>query len=133
MSPLAQLQADEITDAGLAQISRYVCPSWQLAPGIYPRDYYRVCLQDHNILQFLEREKQVDLFPLMIYILTHELVHIIRFRKFQQRFDVSREEKDKEETKVHQATFDILKPIKKINLEPVLDSYIGHRCPVNIF
>ncbi|MBI5583885.1 MAG: hypothetical protein HY892_08675 [Deltaproteobacteria bacterium] len=129
ISHLAQLSREEITDQGLAQISRYVRPPEHLLPGDYPRDYYRVCLQDHNILQLIEREKEVELFPLMIYILTHELVHIIRFRKFQQRFDVSPEEKNVEERKVHQATFDILKPLRKINLEPVLDSYFGHRCP----
>lgn len=132
IAPLAQLRLEEITDQGLAQISRYVRRADHLLPGDYPRDYYRVCLQDHNILQAVERERGVELLPLMIYVLTHELVHIIRFRKFQQRFDVSTEEKDVEERKVHQATFDILRPLRKINLEPVLDSYLGHRCPMSV-
>lgn len=128
ISHLTQLRREEITDQGLAQISRYIRHPACLLPGDYPRDYYRVCLQDHNILQVVERGKGVELLPLMIYILTHELVHIIRFRKFQQRFDVSPEEKDVEERKVHLATFQILKGIKRSNLEPVLDSYLGHRC-----
>ena len=130
ISHLAQLSREEITDQCLAQISRYIRVPEHRLPGDFPRDYYRVCLQDHNILQVVEREKRVELFPLLIYILTHELVHIIRFRKFQQRFDVGPEEKEIEEQKVHQATFNILKPIRKINLEPVLDSYVGHRCPM---
>jgi hypothetical protein len=129
VSPLAQLQQEEITDQGLAQISRYVFTPVQWLPTPHLRDYYRVCLQDHNILKVLERGDGLELFPLMIYILTHELVHIIRFRKFFQRFDVSSEEREVEENKVHSTTYDILRPIKKIDLQPIFDSYVGHRCP----
>jgi hypothetical protein len=57
------------------------------------------------------------------------LVHIIRFRKFFQRFDVGFEEREIEESKVHSTTFDILKSIRKIDLQPIFDSYVGHRCP----
>jgi hypothetical protein len=129
VSPLAQLQQEEITDQGLAQISRYVFTPYQWLPAPHLRDYYRICLQDHNILKVLERRDGLELFPLMIYILTHELVHVIRFRKFFQRFDVSCEEREIEENKVHSTTYDILRPIKKIALQPIFDSYVGHRCP----
>ena len=49
-----------------------------------------------------------------------------------QRFDVTEEEKAVEEGKVHQATFEILKSLKGIQLNPILDSYLGHRCPTEI-
>jgi hypothetical protein len=127
ISNLAQLRWEEITPHSLAQITRYVHPFPKGLPLGYPRDYYRVCLQDHNILRVIEREEGIELFPLMVYILTHELVHIIRFRKFMQRFDVEQDQKAIEEGKVHQTTYNILKTLKGINLDPVFDSYSGHR------
>jgi len=129
ISNLAQLRKEEITARGLAQIARYVHPFPFEVPLSYPRDYYRICLQDHNILRVIERKEGIEFFPLMIYILTHELVHVVRFRKFMQRFDVDQEEKSVEEGKVHQSTYEILKSLKGINLKPVIDSYVGHRCP----
>jgi hypothetical protein len=129
VSNLVQLKEEEITPYGLAQIARYVQPFPDRIPMYYPRDYYRICLQDHNILKAINRQEGIELLPLMIYILTHELVHVIRFRKFVQRFDVTLEEKTVEEGKVHQATYQILKPLKGLNLAPVFESYGDHRCP----
>lgn len=133
VSNLVQLKEEEITPYGLAQIARYVYPSPYCLPMVSLRDYYRICLQDHNILRVINRNDGIELFPLMVYILTHELVHIIRFRKFMQRFDVDQEEKEIEEGKVHQTTYQILKSLKGINLNPIFDSYVGHRCPTNGF
>ncbi len=131
VSNLVQLQEEEITPYGLAQIARYVYPVPYRIPMYSLRDYYRICLQDHNILKVINRNDGIELFPLMVYILTHELVHIIRFRKFMQRFDVDQEEKEIEEGKVHQTTYQILRSLKGINLNPIFDSYVGHRCPTN--
>ncbi|MGC1402826.1 MAG: hypothetical protein WA974_07845 [Thermodesulfobacteriota bacterium] len=130
VSNLVHLHEKEITPHGLAQIARYVHPFPFRMPLHYPRDYYRICLQDHNILRVLKRNNGIELLPLMVYILTHELVHVIRFRKFMQRFDVDQEEKEIEEGKVHQTTYQILKPLKGINLNPIIESYAGHRCPI---
>jgi len=129
ISNLAHLRKEEITSDGLAQIARYVYPFPYRIPMNYPRDYYRICLQDHNILGVIDRKEGIELFPLMVYVLTHELVHVVRFRKFMQRFDVEQEEKAAEEGKVHLATYQILKSLKGINLNPIFDSYVGHRCP----
>jgi hypothetical protein len=125
-------EISNLASRGLAQISRYVYPSPYRIPTTYPRDYYRVCLQDHNILRVVDRREGIELFPLMVYILTHELVHVVRFRKFMQRFDVGAEEKAVEESKVHQTTYQILQALKGINLSPVFNSYLGHRCPNDI-
>lgn len=132
VSNLTQLREEEITPHGLAQIARYVVPFPEWIPVNYPRDYYRICLQDHNILGVIDRQEGIELFPLLVYILTHELVHVIRFRKFMQRFEVTEKEKFVEEGKVHQTTFEILKPLKGLRLNPILDSYLGHRCPTEI-
>lgn len=129
VSHLPRLNREEITPLGLAQISRYVCPFPYWTTTKHPRDFYRICLQDHNILQVLDRREGIGLFPLMVYILTHELVHVVRFRKFMQRFDAGEEEKAHEEGRVHETTYRILSSLKGIGLEPVFDSYLGHRCP----
>lgn len=127
VSNLCQLREEEITPNGLAQIARYVYPFPDRSRVYWLRDYYRICLQDHNILRAIGRNDGIELFPLMVYILTHELVHVIRFRKFMQRFDVDPEEKAIEEGKVHQTTYQILKSLKKIHLNPVFESYTDHR------
>lgn len=133
VSHLPKLAREEISTQGLAQISRYVCPFPYWTTVKHPRDFYRICLQDHNILQVLERGDGIEFFPLMVYVLTHELVHVVRFRKFMQRFDAGEGEKAVEEGRVHETTYQILKPLKGIGLEPIFESYRGHRCPNEYF
>ena len=42
------------------------------------------------------------LFSLVVYIATHELIHIVRFSKFLQNFHASPDEKQAEEKRVHE-------------------------------
>ena len=90
-------------------------------------DFYLICLQDHHILNAVERDEELFLLPLLVYVFTHELVHIVRFCNFFQRFDVASRERDREETVVHAQTFDILKNLLMPRLGYVLDSYRDHR------
>ena len=90
-------------------------------------DFYFICLQDHQILKALKRDNDLGLLAILVYVFTHELVHIVRFCNFFQRFDVSGEKKDREEKVVHETTFEILEDLSLPNLEYVLDSYQGHR------
>jgi hypothetical protein len=69
---------------------------------------YAVVLQDHNILPALLRPAGHDLWTLVLFVLTHELVHIIRFRRFEVDFFAGRAERDHEERIVHDITRDIL-------------------------
>jgi len=44
-------------------------------------DFYRIELNDHSILTAAERENLIhasDLYPFLVYILTHEMVHLVR-------------------------------------------------------
>jgi hypothetical protein len=91
------------------------------------RDCYFICLQDHAILKALERDRYLMLLPLLIYVFTHELVHIVRFCNFLQMFDVSQKNRFREEEIVHSTTFDILKDFSLPNLNYVLYSYRDHR------
>jgi hypothetical protein len=91
------------------------------------RDYYFICLQDHQILEALSKDKNLQLLPLLIYVFVHELVHIVRFCNFSQRFDVSENRRDKEEKVVHSTTFDILEDLPLPRMDYVLHSYQSHR------
>ncbi len=81
-----------------AQVIRYrarVERSKTAHPG--RRETYGVVLQDPNILLALLRSTMHDLWTLGLFILTHELIHIIRFRKCRVDFFASVEDRDKEE------------------------------------
>jgi len=49
----------------------------RVAPGT-PSDHYRIQLNDQSILAAALRENFTDLYPFLVYILTHEMVHLVR-------------------------------------------------------
>lgn len=49
-------------------------------------DVYGVVLQDPYILRELFRTKSFDLWPVALYVMTHELTHIVRFKRFEVNF-----------------------------------------------
>lgn len=116
----------EISPHALAQLAKYTCclPGRELKSAHY--DMYRICLQDHNILSTLDKQTKLALLPLLIYIITHELVHIIRFSHFQHLFDATVEEKEQEEKRVHSLTREILQPFKCPDLEEIAFYYHSH-------
>ena len=91
------------------------------------RDFYFICLQDPQILKALRRDKNLGLLPLLVYIFTHELVHIVRFCNFSERYEVSEKGREKEERVVHETTFEILKNLSVPEMDYILDAYHGHR------
>jgi hypothetical protein len=88
-------------------------------------DFYRVCLQDHNILK-AHRGRDLALFPLLLYIVTHELVHIVRFSQFLALFEASEPQRLAEEQRVHRLTHRILEPFNYLNMMPVIRYYEDH-------
>ena len=97
------------------------------------KDFYCIYLQDHQILHAVERDRELTLLPFLTYIFTHELVHIVRFGSFLQRYNVSGAIREKEEEIVHGVTFDILKSLKLKRMDYVLNAYQGHRiCEINL-
>ena len=92
------------------------------------RDCYFICLQDQHILEALDRDKNLGLIPLLVYVFTHELVHIVRFCNFSQRFELSdMKEREKEEGIVHAVTYEILKNLTFHKLDYILQSYENKR------
>lgn len=71
-------------------------------------DNYGIVLQDPNILLALFRSWEHDLWSLGLFVLTHELIHIVRFRKFGADFFASADDHDKEESLVHGITREML-------------------------
>ena len=124
---LLSLSGDEISQHVFALLSKTARATSCFEPKAKKRDFYFICLQDHQILKALKRDKQLVLLPLLVYVLTHELVHIVRFCNFSQRFEVTGKKKEEEETVVHTITFEILENLSMSELGYVLDSYRDHR------
>jgi hypothetical protein len=123
---LESLTHDEITSAAFALLNKGF-KSQDDYPWAHERQYvYFICLQDHLILKALKRDKGLSLLPLLVYVFTHELVHIVRFSKFVQRFDAMGQNREKEESLVHAKTFEILNKVSLPNLDYVLEAYRVH-------
>jgi hypothetical protein len=120
---LADLSPEEIVHGPFAQIIRYVGRRAETSLGSSRYDFYKICLQDHSILSTLNEVPGLRLFPFSLYIVTHELIHVIRFTKFLQAFDASAEDKMEEEGRVHERTKAILKTTPIHGIEPVFEFY----------
>jgi len=125
------LTQDEIVDGPFAQVIRYEGQLKDNSLGSSSYDFYKICLQDHAILSALEMEPGLALFPFILYIITHELIHIVRFSKFLQNFDASADERMAEEKRVHKFTHDILSPVRLEGLPFVLEFYRHWRTPID--
>ena len=120
-----ELQPGEISQCCLAQVLKMRSPP---AGGrLRARDFFRICLQDHNLLALVQREKRFDLMlPLLVYTLGHELVHIVRFFKHLHLFEADLSQRRHEETKVHALTAEALGRIKLPGLDRVIKLYESH-------
>lgn len=126
---LADLDQDEIVYGPFAQIVRYEGKLKGGLLGSSAYDFYKICIQDHAILEILNTRPGIELPPFSLYVVIHELVHIVRFSRFLQSFNASDSEKLIEERRVHGITHDILDPVKVHGLAAVLDFYGTWRTP----
>jgi hypothetical protein len=119
---LAELSPAEISGRALAQVLRLRKPP---RPGrIRAQDFFRICLQDHNLLRLIQREGVRDLMlPLLTYVLAHELVHVVRFYRFHRLFEAEPHERAAEEALVHGITGRALKKVRLPHLDRVLNFY----------
>jgi hypothetical protein len=103
-----ELAPSEFNDSVLAQV---VCYEYTRSVGreiLEQGDLYRICLQDNRILSTLVEGDELSLSRLLIYILTHELVHVVRFGQRLQRLDLPDHERPLEEQSVELITERIL-------------------------
>ncbi len=124
---LPLLRTDEIHPHTFALLQKGTSVIRDFETKSKEHDYYFICLQDHQILEALSKDRNLSLLPLLIYVFVHELVHIVRFCNFSQRFEISGERREKEEEVVHSTTFEILKDLPLHRMDYVLQSYQNHR------
>jgi hypothetical protein len=122
-----QLNEEEKVAPAFALLHKYTGSTLTDPPKSRAQDFYFICLQDHQILKALKRDKKLRLLPLLIYVFTHELVHIVRFCNFSERFEITGEGRDREEGIVHATTYDILKHFALPDMDYILKAYQGHR------
>jgi hypothetical protein len=120
---LAELEPGEIIDGPFAQIVRYRGQPSEASLTSTTYDFYKICLQDHAILAALQKNLELRLLPFSLYVITHELIHIVRFSRFLQGFEASPDERLAEEKRVHEKTHMILLGVKLTGLPAVLRFY----------
>ncbi|MFH1059097.1 MAG: hypothetical protein V1797_10545 [Pseudomonadota bacterium] len=122
---LAELLPQEVSREALAQVLRLRRPAG--AKQIRGKDFYRICLQDHNLLGLVRREGEDGLLlPLLTYVLVHELVHVMRFYRYEHLFEASADERRAEEARVHAIAGEILRPVRLPEMDRVLNLYAVH-------
>ncbi len=119
LKTLAGLQDEEITPGALAVVAKYDCRPHDRLLRSASFDFYRICLQDHNILRVLKVHPGLSPRSLFTYILTHELTHIVRFSRHQALFDTPWALRPLEEARVHQLTQEILRPLNLVDLPAI--------------
>ena len=119
------LAPHENVDGPFAQVIKYEGRKKDVPLRSSLFSLYKVCLQDSAILTMVSKKDDLSLEPFLLYILTHELVHVVRFSKFKQRYE-NKNEADvtlDEERKVHKLTHTILKPVSISGLGKVFEFY----------
>jgi hypothetical protein len=123
---LAQLENHEVHEAAFAQLCKYSALQEKEGDPQKGFHFYRVCLQDNRILDAIRRGSSfIKLVPLLLYIATHELVHILRFERGESDFDMPAVDRTKEEGRVDAITRSILSlsPVAGHELNLVLDCF----------
>ncbi len=88
-----------------------------------PFDFYRIELNDKSILAAAERENLLrDLYPFLVYILTHEMVHMVRLSSILEKWPEAYDSIDEsEEKRVQSISRRIL--TGATDFAPVLDKF----------
>ncbi len=118
---LRALDRSEITDSALAQTLCYGVRREVGTLILEEGDLYRICLQDHRILDAAQRTR-TELKAMLTYVLTHELVHVVRFGQRMQAIDLAHELRPHEESKVEKTTRSILAKTVDPEIERILSS-----------
>jgi len=123
---LADLTPDQVISgpqAPFAQVIRYQGRPGGSSLTSSAFDFYAICLQDHVILAALKDNPEISLRPFAVYVLTHELVHIVRFSLFEQLFDAPLAQRWEEEIRVHLKTVEIINNSPIARMDPVIRFY----------
>lgn len=111
-----------------ANIVRFDYPKGNKDKQVHAVDY-GIVLHDPNILLALLRSSLHDLWTLGLFVLTHELTHIVRFREHDVDFFSPLPDRNKEESLVQGMTCEILSGVT--NTDYVLELYYQHNNSVH--
>ena len=108
-----------------AQVLKYEGRKTDAPLGSSSFSLYHVCLQDPAILRLIGERRGICLAPFLLYVIVHELVHVVRFLRFEHRYETGSEADLtlEEERKVHGLTRKIVGPIAMPGLPEVLEFY----------
>ncbi len=88
------------------------------------REFYRIQLNDEIILRVAHRENfQPDLYPFLVYILTHEMVHLVRLSTILDRNIFATARCESEEDRVHRISRQILAGAEHPGIVPILQRF----------
>ena len=119
------LALHERVDGPFAQVMKYEGQKTDVPLGSSRFSLYAVCIQDPAVLSAVAAHSSLRLLPFLVYVLVHELVHVVRFLRFYHRYEHASEASVTlaEERKVHCLTYDILAPVKLDGLMQVFDFF----------
>ncbi len=110
---------EPLPESALARVQRL----WHVRPARSHVDFFRIQLNDPGILNVVHRENlHADLYPFLLYILTHEMVHLVRLSTILPEEPPSRED---EENRVQGVAFRILADAPHQRLRPILARFYG--------
>jgi len=108
------------TDGAFADLVRIRCER----PGAIP-DRFRIRLADEAILDAADADGP-PLYPLLLYVLAHELIHVVRFGEGRAEWDASGALRREEERRVHAITRKVVGPSTTPGLDRVAVLYERH-------
>ncbi len=105
----------------LAHLVRYAKNFEDKMRGTDSPVLYKIILNDQKILNHFLVRDGISIYSMLVYVISHELVHIVRFGSFRVHPETA--ERELEESHVHDLTNDILSnvPIKEMTV--VLDYF----------
>lgn len=124
---LADLGPDERAPGALAHLVVYERQRRQGSEHLY-----RICLQDDVILRRVVGEQDDWLTALLVYVVTHELVHVVRFQRAEQSYAASRRRRRREEDEVHRITLELLEQAREPRWERLHELYGNPVVPAHL-
>jgi hypothetical protein len=96
----------------------------QIRPFGHAYDFYRIQLNDPGILLAARRENlEPDLYPFLVYILTHEMVHLVRLSTILADGSESGVSPEAEEIRVQEVAHRILVHAPDLRLGPIMSRF----------
>jgi hypothetical protein len=120
---LEQLAPGEVREEVLAQLLCYGVERHVEGRVVEERDLFRICLQDRTILDRARASTGIPVSALLLYVLTHELVHVVRFGQRMQAIDLPVHLRPTEEACVDRTARLILKGADVPGLSETLERF----------